>query len=402
MIFPHVVIHILLSGYSSGLETDLSLYSLHLAALFQSLLYEACGRTVNPVFGAVGLLASGNWQLCQVAVETVLKGGSLRPPSPSKFSSSFMPPRALITRLDKPVDANEVLNSRIQQVVPSHPSPELFSSELYKPRSLGMGFLDKNLQQAWGHEEEQKNVLSGMRGGLNGSTRSAQELQQHRMMQGSALHRSTWPGAVSVSFYPSKHETSFDVKDEQALGMSNRQIDVKGVGIERHESLGLCRTQILAPVARRVKPRLCTADSAMANPSSKSDLKGILAAGLGSNRSEHQPELELDLTLKVQDTKICSPAAGLQVSSPSCESAISEGSVTSHSSQVVPSQTRSTPWALEQLEKEPPPPPAGFPAVAHPPPHHHKLLPLLLWIPQCATCLKLLCANSALRWELPV
>lgn len=48
-------------------------------ALFQSLLYEACGRTVNPVFGAVGLLWSGNWGVCQSAVETVLKGGSLKP-----------------------------------------------------------------------------------------------------------------------------------------------------------------------------------------------------------------------------------------------------------------------------------------------------------------------------------
>ncbi|MCO5547438.1 hypothetical protein L7F22_000887 [Adiantum nelumboides] len=48
-------------------------------ALFQSLLYEACGRTVNPVFGAVGMLWSGNWSECQAAVETVLKGGSLKP-----------------------------------------------------------------------------------------------------------------------------------------------------------------------------------------------------------------------------------------------------------------------------------------------------------------------------------
>ncbi|XP_002976218.2 LOB domain-containing protein 39 [Selaginella moellendorffii] len=47
-------------------------------ALFQSLLYEACGRTVNPVFGAVGLLWSGSWHVCQAAVETVLKGGSLQ------------------------------------------------------------------------------------------------------------------------------------------------------------------------------------------------------------------------------------------------------------------------------------------------------------------------------------
>ncbi|KAJ8769379.1 hypothetical protein K2173_002583 [Erythroxylum novogranatense] len=47
-------------------------------ALFQSLLFEACGRTVNPVNGAVGLLWTGNWQLCQAAVETVLRGGTLR------------------------------------------------------------------------------------------------------------------------------------------------------------------------------------------------------------------------------------------------------------------------------------------------------------------------------------
>ncbi|KAK8710335.1 hypothetical protein V6N13_145665 [Hibiscus sabdariffa] len=46
-------------------------------ALFQSLLFEACGRTVNPVNGAVGLLWTGNWHVCQEAVETVLRGGSL-------------------------------------------------------------------------------------------------------------------------------------------------------------------------------------------------------------------------------------------------------------------------------------------------------------------------------------
>ncbi|KAI4316630.1 hypothetical protein L6164_024594 [Bauhinia variegata] len=48
-------------------------------ALFQSLLFEACGRTVNPVNGAVGLLWSGNWHVCLAALETVLSGGVLRP-----------------------------------------------------------------------------------------------------------------------------------------------------------------------------------------------------------------------------------------------------------------------------------------------------------------------------------
>ncbi|KAH6788577.1 LOB domain-containing protein 38 [Perilla frutescens var. frutescens] len=48
-------------------------------ALFQSLLFEACGRTVNPVNGAVGLLSTGNWAICQAAVQTVLAGGVPRP-----------------------------------------------------------------------------------------------------------------------------------------------------------------------------------------------------------------------------------------------------------------------------------------------------------------------------------
>ncbi|KAJ9561961.1 hypothetical protein OSB04_007121 [Centaurea solstitialis] len=43
-------------------------------AIFRSLLYEACGRIVNPIYGSVGLLWSGSWQLCQNAVEAVLHG----------------------------------------------------------------------------------------------------------------------------------------------------------------------------------------------------------------------------------------------------------------------------------------------------------------------------------------
>lgn len=48
-----------------------------MADLFQSLLHEALGRTINPVNGAVGLLRTGNWHLCQMAVEMVLRGSAL-------------------------------------------------------------------------------------------------------------------------------------------------------------------------------------------------------------------------------------------------------------------------------------------------------------------------------------
>ncbi|XP_047336614.1 LOB domain-containing protein 38-like [Impatiens glandulifera] len=47
--------------------------------VFKSLLFEACGRTINPVHGAVGLLRTGNWHLCQTAVQTVIRGGNLNP-----------------------------------------------------------------------------------------------------------------------------------------------------------------------------------------------------------------------------------------------------------------------------------------------------------------------------------
>ncbi|GMI87826.1 LOB domain-containing protein 42 [Hibiscus trionum] len=46
-------------------------------AVFRSLLYEACGRVVNPVYGSIGMLWSGNWVQCQAAVDAVLKGSQI-------------------------------------------------------------------------------------------------------------------------------------------------------------------------------------------------------------------------------------------------------------------------------------------------------------------------------------
>ncbi|XP_039143697.1 LOB domain-containing protein 41-like [Dioscorea cayenensis subsp. rotundata] len=46
--------------------------------VFRSLLYEACGRVVNPVHGSAGLLTGGSWQLCHEAVEAVLSGAPIK------------------------------------------------------------------------------------------------------------------------------------------------------------------------------------------------------------------------------------------------------------------------------------------------------------------------------------
>ncbi|KAG4998449.1 hypothetical protein JHK85_029888 [Glycine max] len=63
------------------------------SALFESLLYEAVGRTINPVNGAVGLLWTGNWHLCQMGVEKVLRGGAaaaLTPLIPQVITTSVV------------------------------------------------------------------------------------------------------------------------------------------------------------------------------------------------------------------------------------------------------------------------------------------------------------------------
>lgn len=53
-----------------------------------SLLYEACGRIVNPVEGSVGLMCSGDWPRCQAAVEAVLQGRDSAPRSKDSSAHS--------------------------------------------------------------------------------------------------------------------------------------------------------------------------------------------------------------------------------------------------------------------------------------------------------------------------
>lgn len=76
--------------------------------IFRSLLYEACGRIVNPTYGSVGLLWSGNWHICQAAVESVLKGYPLQPLNlleigspPAAAAAAAAAPQSMETVADK-------------------------------------------------------------------------------------------------------------------------------------------------------------------------------------------------------------------------------------------------------------------------------------------------------------
>ncbi|KAJ8510316.1 hypothetical protein OPV22_000750 [Ensete ventricosum] len=83
-------------------------------AIFRSLLYEACGRIVNPIYGSVGLLWSGSWQLCQAAVEAVLKGSPIvQIPSETAAATPVPPLKAYdIRHVAKDAELHKVNKSR--------------------------------------------------------------------------------------------------------------------------------------------------------------------------------------------------------------------------------------------------------------------------------------------------
>ncbi|GKV23549.1 hypothetical protein SLEP1_g33259 [Rubroshorea leprosula] len=60
--------------------------------IFKSLLYEACGRMVDPINGLVGLMISGKWLQCQAAVEAVLSGAPIAQVPSQSVLSGFSPP----------------------------------------------------------------------------------------------------------------------------------------------------------------------------------------------------------------------------------------------------------------------------------------------------------------------
>ncbi|CAK9147722.1 unnamed protein product [Ilex paraguariensis] len=88
-------------------------------AIFRSLLYEACGRIVNPIYGSAGLLWSGNWQLCHAAVEAVLKGAPIVQVSSDSAVSSMSPPLKACDIRHVSRDENTAGSSRDLHVVKS-------------------------------------------------------------------------------------------------------------------------------------------------------------------------------------------------------------------------------------------------------------------------------------------
>lgn len=58
------------------------------SAVFRSLLYEACGRLVNPTYGSLGLFWAGEWVRCEAAVDAVLTGCKISDVAASDWQAS--------------------------------------------------------------------------------------------------------------------------------------------------------------------------------------------------------------------------------------------------------------------------------------------------------------------------
>ena len=174
------------------------------------------------------------------------------------------------------------------------------------------------------------------------------------MVRVSAPNVNTWPGAVqavNVPVCPSNQKGSIADTKEVAPVLKREACSM----YEQKEWESPYGVQIVAPVPRRMKPRLTKATD-------EGLLRGLFddqETAVGSNTSDH---LELDLSLKVNVGRGAQTVGLKRVSSPSCDSVNSEGSVTSldtASRTVQPSSS----WSLQMPVMEP---------------LRRKLLPLLL------------------------
>lgn len=271
------------------------------AVLFQSLLYEACGRTVNPVFGAVGLLWSGNWQICQAAVETVLKCGSLRAPSPSSltsclpenlsYSTPYPPALAMSEKFSFPSAGRVEDPTQMTISLPSNAST--VNSFDRHPVSLGIG-----LPEASGQKLKERSSNS-----------------RRNKVSNNGWHREAVQGQNAEPISTWRNDGQCDSQNQLH---SNTEFRRDGLRYELQRGV-YSQGAYVGP--RRVRAR---ADGSPVTPLGSEDRlhEELSGPAYGSE------QLELDLTLKVKGERGEKMVGTKRLSSP-CDSVNSEGSVTS-------------------------------------------------------------------------
>lgn len=292
---------------------------------------------MNPVFGAVGLLWNGNWQICQAAVDTVLKGGQLRPRSPSSclpanLSSSAPYTPAFATSGNLPIPMVGRVDDPTQMTVPL--SPNASTDNSFDRHAMNLGI---EVPAAKGLELKER-ATNGRRNndysnGWRGEAVLGRNVDPFSTWQKDTKQCDSW------NHLHMNAETQRDGFGQEVLCESKQ----RGVQFEGPVNA--------AP--RRVRARM--------------EASSVPPLGFGERVFEELPvpadggeQLELDLTLKVKGMKGDKLVGTKRLSSP-CDSVNSEGSVTS----------------LDTTLREPSKLPSWAVEITHTPPRSRKLLPLL-------------------------
>ncbi|PNX99138.1 LOB domain-containing protein 41-like [Trifolium pratense] len=205
-------------------------------AIFRSLLYEACGRIVNPIYGSVGLLWSGSWQLCQAAVEAVLKGAPITPITSEAAANGRGPPLKAYDIRHVSKDENSAASNELTQ-------------QRVKTRSRKRSNLAKPKETT--DEEKSSNDNKGVE---SGSVEPVEEVMNRSGSHESSIsHQSEAVNAAAVDgeSKESESETSMILFRDEPEKESNRNLKRSDRTSESgEENVGLELTLGLEPVSR--------------------------------------------------------------------------------------------------------------------------------------------------------
>lgn len=206
-------------------------------AIFRSLLYEACGRIVNPIYGSVGLLWSGSWQLCQAAVEAVLKGAPITPITSEAAANGRGPPLKAYDIRHVSKDENSAASNELTQ-------------QRVKTRSRKRSNLAKP-KETTTDEEKSSNDNKGVE---SGSVEPVEEVMNRSASHESSIsHQSEAVNAAALDgeSKESESETSMILFRDEPEKESNRNLKRSDRTSESgEENVGLELTLGLEPVSR--------------------------------------------------------------------------------------------------------------------------------------------------------
>ncbi|KAM0823466.1 hypothetical protein ACQ4PT_070854 [Festuca glaucescens] len=217
--------------------------------IFRSLLYEACGRIVNPVYGSVGLLWSNNWQMCQAAVEAVLAGKPIVQVSSEDAAADRTPPlRAYDIRHVGASPATANADGRLHKVAKagrtrfkrassasSHHKPSNGDSSSQKPQPQPRAEVELDHDGHHDSHEEEVEDCAFQRGPSHESSDSHHHVEPHSHHDASA----------DTDAEAGSHVSQAEQSTEPAAEMNAEEVEKE----DEELGLGLELTLGFAPVA---------------------------------------------------------------------------------------------------------------------------------------------------------